>query len=111
MFQDNYNSLDTLKEWEENKELEKFINILNDNNIILDEENTFNLASRIFLENWNEECTNFIIDNGYENSEANFYCLAFEVKERGFVYSLFDLTKIEPGMAKKYVLNYKYNRF
>jgi hypothetical protein len=111
MFQDNYTSLDTLKVWKENNELETFINILNDNNIILDEENTFRLASRIFLENWNEECTNFIVDNGYENSEAKFHCLAFKVKDRGFVYSIFDVTEIEPTKAKKYVLNYKYNDF
>lgn len=108
MFQDNYTSLDTLKAWKENNELEKFINILNDNNIVLDEENDFQFLTRRFVETWNDECTKFILDNGYENVDAYFSCKGVEMKDKRHVYCLYDTNIIEPHTAEKYILNYKY---
>jgi len=57
---------------------------------------------------WDDECTRFILGNGYENEKATFLSLAFEIKNRGFVYCLFDADMINSSNAKKYVLNYNY---
>lgn len=101
-------TLNFLKEIEKNGDLNLFVKILNLNYIILDEENDFKGISSMVLEKWNIDCTKYIIDKGYENSEAKFNCLAFEIKNRGFVYCLFDSNMMNFDVAKKYVLSYKY---
>lgn len=104
-----FSSLDTLKEWKETNDLEEFINILNNNNIVLDEENTFQTLTRNFMRTWNDECTKFIIANGYENFDAYFTCKGVKMKDNRHVYCLYDTNIIEPHIAEKYILNYKYN--
>ena len=89
-------------------QLELFISILNDNNIIIDSENEFGYIPRFLFEDWNDDCTNFIIRNGYENEFACFHPIAEKVEKLGFVYCLFDINQIDVNYAQKYILKYKF---
>ena len=101
-------TLDILKEWNTKNYLTEFIAILNDKGIILDEENSVRGISRYMLENWKEECTTYIIELGY-NGGVNLDCLAFQIKERGFVYALYDMDLFEMKDVKCYIENYNYS--
>jgi hypothetical protein len=102
------NTLEILKDWNNQKILDHFIMILNDERIILDDENDFRGISRRLLEKWNENCTEYIIEKGYNNTQSTMSCLGFEVKNRGFVYALYDTEYLSKCEVENYIQKYNY---
>lgn len=102
------NTLEILKDWNNQKILNHFILILNDKRIILDDENDFRGISKSLLEKWDENCTKYIIEKGYDNTQSTMSCLGFEVKNRGFVYALYDTKHFNNIEVKNYIQKYEY---
>jgi hypothetical protein len=100
-------TVEILKEWSKCDLLYSFIEVLNDKGIILDEENSVRGISSNILKKWQVECTAYLVEQGYEGG-LNLSCLAFEVKEKGFVYALYDTELFEAKQVKKYIENYNY---
>ncbi|NJM79523.1 MAG: hypothetical protein HC854_07790 [Flavobacterium sp.] len=101
-------TLEIFKKWNTANQLSEFIRILNEKGIILDEENTVQRISRNMFENWKTVCTSYLVENGY-NGGINLSCIAFEIKERGFVYALYDMDLFEIKDVKTYIENYNYS--
>lgn len=100
-------TLEVLKNWGAKNLLSDLIAVLNKKGIILDEENSMRGISKSMFEKWKLECTAYLVEQGYEGG-LNLSCLAFEVKERGFVYALYDTELFEAKQVKKYIENYNY---
>jgi hypothetical protein len=102
------NTLEILKDWNNQKILNHFIIILNDKRIILDEENDFRGISRALIEKWDEKCTKYIIEKGYNNTHARMCCLGLKVENRGFVYALYDDGYLSKCEVENYIRKYNY---
>jgi hypothetical protein len=92
--------------------LNLLVKILNTNNILLDEENDLRFMdvgiSRNIFEKWNDNCTKYIIENGYSNNDATFICTAVQLNSKGFVYCIYDANIIDTKIAIDYMKKYDY---
>ena len=102
------NTLEILKDWNNQKILNHFIIILNDKRIILDEENDFRGIARTMIEKWDEKCTKYIIEKGYNNTQAVMHYLGFKVENRGFVYAIYDAEYLSKCEVENYIQKYNY---
>ena len=98
----NYTTLEILKQKFNTKYLAVFINILNRNRIILDEQKEALIALPL-MEKWDNDCTQLIINNGYDNPAAEIRCKAVFRDGYGAVYALYDSFLMDESDAKKHI--------
>jgi hypothetical protein len=91
-------SIEILKQWDK-QTLNKLVKKLNSDYLVSDED-SIELSS-IMIENWSDECDDYLQNSGYTGGKLNSHGEYFN--NRGAIYVLFDETKITYESAAEYL--------